>query len=178
MFHLYHLVPRNFEGNTLYPLNMLRNRLPEVYEAHARKYEGREMLLTRRVPLLDCLWNDVLHFSPVHPEQIRDALRAVGYEWEPRRWFAVDPAACGFDAGNTVVYLYPARGRGDFATRDEDYIAYDPALLEEVATLPQATAAYYAEAVAVGAPIFVFHRIAHILHRGSIECNRVKALEV
>ena len=178
MPYVYHLVPHNFRGDALYPLNRLKDAQPELYAEHARKYQGRDRLLSRRVPLLDCLWNDVLHFSPVHPEQIRDGLRAAGHEWKPRRWFEVDPAACGFDAGNTVVYLYPARERGDFATRDEDFTAYDPALLEEMTTLPQATAAYYAEAVAAGEPIFAFHRIPHILHRGSVECNGMNVVEV
>ena len=178
MSHLYHLVPRNFAGDTLYPLNVLRKKLPAVYEAHARKYEGREALLQRRIPILDCLWNDVLHFSPVHPRAIRDAYNAAGGTWKPRRWFEVAPLSCGFDARNTVVYEYPLRERGDFTLRADDFSPFNHELLDEMTTLPEGTAAHYAEALAAGRPVFVFHLIPHVLHRGSIERDRVAVIEV
>ena len=58
---VYHIRSADFRGTTLYPLNRLRDRYPDVYEAQRAKYRGREWLLEARVPLLDVLWNDVIH---------------------------------------------------------------------------------------------------------------------
>ena len=46
-----------------------------------------------------------------------------------------------------------------------------------MATLPKETAAYYAEAVAVGEPVFAFRFIPHILHLGSINSRNVGVIE-
>lgn len=77
--YLYHKVPPDFVGPILYPLNRLKQRLPDVYARQVKKYQGREAVLKRRIPHLNCLWNDVLHFSPVHPTQCRAALQAAGF---------------------------------------------------------------------------------------------------
>lgn len=61
--HVYHLVPKNFVGNVLFSLNRLKDTLPETYATQVGKYAGREKILERRIPKLDCLWNDVLHCS-------------------------------------------------------------------------------------------------------------------
>lgn len=78
MSSLYHMVPKNMSGTVLYPLNQFRERMPEVYAAHVAKYAGREAVMAQRIPNLDCLWNDALHFTAVDPVVIREALREAG----------------------------------------------------------------------------------------------------
>ena len=68
---VYHLVPKQLQGNSLYPLRQLQVAAPELAEFYAQKYKGREAVQERSVPPLDCLWNDVLMFCPVHPRQIQ-----------------------------------------------------------------------------------------------------------
>ncbi|MBI2087070.1 MAG: hypothetical protein HYT69_02770 [Candidatus Zambryskibacteria bacterium] len=67
MEYLYHQIPKNMFGTLLYPLNVLKETHPEIYAEHAKKYVGREQLLTATVPPLNCLWNDVLHFTAIAP---------------------------------------------------------------------------------------------------------------
>lgn len=63
---IYHLVPSNLAGSILYPLNRLKETFPEVAVTHVKKYEGREGLLNRRIPL-----REAGHlFRP--PEVVRD----------------------------------------------------------------------------------------------------------
>lgn len=83
-FLIYHMVPQNLTGEVLYPLNVLRTHLPEIYDAQVKKYSGREGVMAHKVPILECLWNDVLHFSPVHPSKIRDAIADAGWRWKPK----------------------------------------------------------------------------------------------
>jgi hypothetical protein len=37
----------------------------ELYKKNVLKYEGREELLNVQVPILNCRWNDVIHFSAI-----------------------------------------------------------------------------------------------------------------
>ena len=48
MVYLYHRVPENLIGETLYPLNELKTLYPDVYAEHVKKYEGREEKMDRR----------------------------------------------------------------------------------------------------------------------------------
>ena len=71
MIYLYHSVPKNLEGSILYPLNTLKGKHPDIYEQQVSKYVGREHIKEQRIPILDCLWNDVLHFSAVNPKEVK-----------------------------------------------------------------------------------------------------------
>ncbi len=76
---VYHRVPANLTGDRLYPLNTLQHLHPEIAEAHRAKYQGREWLLETRIPPLDCLFNDALMFSPVHPARLLGEMREGGH---------------------------------------------------------------------------------------------------
>lgn len=62
-------------GKTLYPLNVLKHEIPEAASNHLLKYHGREWALGKEIPILNCLWNDVLHLSPVSPQIILDTMK-------------------------------------------------------------------------------------------------------
>jgi len=59
--HLYHRVPADLKGHILYPLNQLKSIYPSLYDTKATTYQGREAVMQARIPLLNCLWNDVPH---------------------------------------------------------------------------------------------------------------------
>jgi hypothetical protein len=99
------MVPKNFTGSILYSLNQLKTRLPEIYAIQVQKYTGREILMQCKIPLLNCLWNDVLHFSPVHPNKIREAFVSAEFEWTVRPWFAISPVNYDFSPENAVIFL-------------------------------------------------------------------------
>jgi hypothetical protein len=80
MPYVYHAVPHLMKGTVLYPLNELKDREPALYDAHSTKYEGRKHLMKERIPLLDdCLWNDVLFLTAVHPAKFRKAYESAGF---------------------------------------------------------------------------------------------------
>jgi hypothetical protein len=82
---LYHRRPADLRGETLYPLGLLRNIYPDVYELERAKYAGREALLDLWIPLLEVRWNDALHLCPLHPSRLASAWRAAGIDspaWE------------------------------------------------------------------------------------------------
>lgn len=176
--HLYHRVPHNLTGSILYPLNVLKDKSPEIYANQVKKYEGREYLLTRQIPHLNCLWNDVLHFSPVHPAQVRAALLEAGFSWKPSKWFVIDPEILDFNSQDTVIYLYPARQFGDFSLHATDFEPFTIDKLSQLSNLPTATIEYYKSTRANNRRPLLFHRVPHILHHGSIDTTLTKTIVV
>lgn len=87
---LYHLVPEEMSGTMLYPLNQLKSLHPAIHDYAVNKYIGREAVMQQVIPLLNCLWNDVVFLSPVHPEKIHVARRREGLAADTskkRDWF-------------------------------------------------------------------------------------------
>jgi hypothetical protein len=178
---LYHFLPSPLIGDTIYPLNCLKRLDPELYHRHAAKYQGREELLQRRIPLLDCLWNDVLHLSPVHPALIRDAKLQLGLTWPPkgRAVCVVDPDSVGMTAQNTVIW------RNDGTTRKTDlritpdcFSPFSAHAVPELRHVPPQTLEYFAETKRTGEPTFLFVGISHILFLGAIKVRDTVVITV
>ena len=75
---LWHHVPQNMQGSLLWPLRALEEVSAEVAGVQRAKYAGREHIANLHVPLLDCRWDEVVFFSPIHPDTIHDAVRSAG----------------------------------------------------------------------------------------------------
>jgi hypothetical protein len=68
--HLYHDVPAELIGSTLYPLNDLRESHPDIHAREIATYDDHPSRITlprTTIDALDCLWNHVLHASPIQP---------------------------------------------------------------------------------------------------------------
>ncbi len=78
--YVYHAVPEPMLGATLYPLNALRVVHPVAYEYAVQKYNWRKSFLEMVIPKLNCLWNDVLHFTVIHPNTVYQELKAAGMQ--------------------------------------------------------------------------------------------------
>ena len=176
---VYHLTPSNMVGDTLHPLNRLQEIHPNIYEKQIQKYRGREQIIKRRIPILNCLWNDVLFFSNIHPKAIRHGFIAVGKQWKPQKWYTVNTTSCNFNEQNTVIY-HPdmTRMKDDFALSPERFSAFDSDELETMNELPPANLAYYRESAERGEPIFAWHGLPHILHLGSVLIKNIEILEI
>lgn len=164
MNFLYHQVPKNMEGEILYPLNELRAAEPELYAEHAKKYVGREKVMEQTIPLLNCLWNDVLHLTAVHPQTLKNALIEAGGDTEMHiTCYQIDPFALNTE--NTIVYLYSSPF-GEQST--DDYVPFIPDDIEKYSTISKETKQYYREEYAKGNKPLKFHMVPHVLYRGSI----------
>lgn len=174
--YLYHRIPNDMEGDVLYPLNVLKESMPEVYKMHAKKYEGREELMERTVPILNCKWNDVLHLSSVHPQVVHEHLQKIGSPGlSGKRFLCIDPRA--FEPLRTVVFLYES-GNVDQSTIDTEVVPYDYSRVGEYSVFPKVTEEYYAEESAAGRKPLIWHRIPHILYKGSIRIDQHSILVV
>ena len=175
MLYLYHRVPDNMQGSVLYPLNVLKEKFPEAYSAHARKYKGREAVMESVIPPLRCLWNDVLHFTAVHPREVLAALRQFGNYDGKFDYYRI--AAASIEPDKAVVYLYPPDAVGR-EKHQEDFVPYKVEELEKFAALPEAAVAYYKERLSHGSRPLMYHLIPHILYRGTIDVSDAEVISV
>lgn len=163
---LYHMVPEPMIGTVLYPMNSLKETLPETYALEAKKYEGRDSVMSQRVFPLDCLWNDVLHLTAVPPQVLKDTMLKAGRPgWRPMSFYQIDPAS--LDATLATVYRYDRETAGPVEAGD--FSPFDPTHFDQYAALPPAAEAYYVRLYAAGKKPLLFHRVPHILYKGPID---------
>ena len=165
---LYHRKSPAFHGGTLYPLNVLHDVVPELYERQRAKYAGREQTLDQRVPPLGCLWNDVLHFSPVHPSRVAALAREAGLVWYEAEWFEIDPQAAGFTPANTAVFRY-SDTRLEPPIPDDEFEPFDLPQLARMTEPPPAVREYYRTIPRGSARYFIFAGVPHVLRHGAVD---------
>ncbi len=179
MNYLYHGVPKHLEGNILYPLNILKDKLPNVYEKEASKYVGRERVKENRIPAFNCLWNDVLHFAAVHPAELKKALVEAGMdESKTLSFYQLDPGI--LNPEDCIVYLNDKKSEGEKrkAISEEDFTTYNLEDISKYSALKQETKDYYKEQLAQGIKPLMFLFVPHILYRGSVDISRVPIIQV
>lgn len=172
MDFLYHKIPDGFEGNILYPLNTLKEVLPHRYEVEVKKYEGRENLLDKNIPILDCLWNDALHISPIHPYKFKEFFATIERPiiMKGNRYFVIPVEL--LDQDKTVIYKYET-GR----MNPSEFIPFSRDELKNIQTIPLKAIQYY-KSVERGQPLFVHHFVPHVLYKGNIDISGLDIIEV
>jgi hypothetical protein len=183
--YVYHRVPPDLRGTVLYPLNRLKERFPDLYETLQQNYATRRDIAALRIPPLDnCLWNDVLFFSPIHPARFQSALAEAGHTlpspW--RRYYQINARL--LNSASTVLYRSSETyWAGHFDVEKAsvqiglDCAPFDPELLDELGEVPQATRDHYASVTAEAAaqagqagtfPVLFLHT-PHILYKGQLD---------
>ncbi|MSR73368.1 hypothetical protein EXS61_02080 [Candidatus Parcubacteria bacterium] len=175
MNYLYHSVPKDLKGNILYPLNVLKEKFPEIYKQQFSKYAGREHITKQIIPILDCLWNDVLHFSAVKPREIKQSLIEAGYPDFKMSYYEIDSKL--IEPKNAIVYLYNHTDNKD-KMNIENFAPYNPDEVATFSTMPQATKDYYKEMINKGERPLLHHRIPHILYKGTLDINGVTMITI
>jgi len=166
------MVPKNMSGETLMSLNKIKLLDAELYKQYAKKYDDhpeRPKLLEKEIPKLNCLWNDVIHFLPIHPHLVYDALRTVGVKVKTDLLFYKIPITNLVNNQN-VVYLYRKENyKGPAANiYSEDVFFIDIEEYKEITELPIDTRNYYEEENKKGNRFGMFPFIPHILSLGEV----------
>lgn len=172
MDYLYHRVPKNMQGSILYPLNVLKTSNPEVYAAEVKKYEGREKILSAKVPPLDCLWNDVLHFTAVAPNELKANLAKADIELPSVAWFKIPVDRILGEKSIAFTYRRDVSKIPEF----NEYETFDPVRMNIYRTVPPETIEYYKEMKAKGYRPLLFHRVPHILYKGSVDTTGLEVV--
>jgi hypothetical protein len=176
--YLYHMVPPDMEGNMLHPLTTLKKTHPHLYIRKAEKYKDRPEIMENFIPTLECMWNDVFHFSPIDPKELKAALVEAGRSPQEMKFYQIDPKL--LDTKLTTIYLYRDSTKdynGDRMNSD-NFSKYNPNVLGEHATIPEGTKAYYKKMYSKGKKPLLFLGIPHILHKGSLDISDLPVITV
>ena len=166
MTYLYHGIPEDMKGNALIPLNQMMTVDAELRNKYLEKYKGREEILERKIPLLDCLWNDVVQLLPLHPKKLFALQKQLSIvdEIPDYRYFQIDSSK--LDPSKTVVYFKTAPGEENVTVKWLSDVNFD-----ELQDIPPATANYYKKMVGTGEPVFNYQFVPHVVYRGTIDVS-------
>lgn len=177
---IYHFKRKNMVGNKLVPLNAQKATMPEIYREHIKKYNGREKLLEKRIPILDCLWNDVLHLSPINPQLILDVYHKCDFVPEARKGEIFE------------VYKIPVSKLTDdktvcFQSFNYDFHNYSPDLdkyfnftlneYRELTEVPEKQIKVWHNDKKAGRALFWYSHIMHILTRDEIDVSDCEVIQ-
>lgn len=163
-------------GEVLYPLNQLAAVDSSLAHAERKKYEAREQLMAVRLPILNCLWNDVLHLSPVHPAKIKRALMETGFgpDLPPvRNFFAIDPIL--LISGKTVHFRNSMDTAGKYDFPESDFTVFDRTRYRELEDVPEQQRSYFVRIKEEGGRPLLWARTPHVFYQGGIS---IKGAEV
>lgn len=179
MPYMYHRVPDDMFGTKLYPLNVLRSVNRDIYRIARSKYlhdderglPDRTFLMAQVVPKLNCLWNDVLHSSSVHPQKIMDAWTTAGFT--PRRPLTMFEIPLEMlDPDRLLIYEYRT---WTIDLPEGEFIPYDPERYGHYAEVT-AIAREKFKSMTARRPFWMFAHIPHVLYRGEIETRDLRTI--
>jgi len=161
----------------LYPLNRLKDNLPAVYENAVKKYNGREWLLAATLPPLGCLWNDVVHFSLLHPAAIYRHLSDVGIDdskWEVK-WFEVPLE--DVLAHPCTLYKNNRQDRSGREFPENDFEHVSEERVCELSGMPERNLRYYRECVEQNTHPLLWCYAPHVLVKGELDISGCRVFD-
>ncbi len=174
---LYHRVPDNLKYDEIMSLNQLELIDQELFDSGNWKYLNRPELKKIKIPTLNCLWNDVIFMSPVHPAQIKKALEGSGIEVKQQQeWFEICPQDCGFNSFNSTIFMYSSAS-SDSSDLNE-YRSFSMDNIKPLNKLKPEVTAYYKECAIQGSKPMVFHLIPHVMHKGKLSLDKLSIIRV
>jgi hypothetical protein len=175
---LYHRARTGLVGTILYPLNQLADRFPEIHRKRQDEYRGRLDITRMRVPILDCLWGDVLFLSPIHPKKICKLRTDTGYPRVTRTYFEVDPDQCGITAENSVIFRHEVFQPEQMVLAKSDFVPFDRELIGEYSEIPAKSIAYYRDSFSQGKRPLVYLYMPQVLYMGVLSFDDLPVIEV
>jgi hypothetical protein len=166
MSYIYHGTPVKMIGNTLLPLNQMKHSQPELYDKYVQKYADRPEVMKKKIPLLNCLWSDVIQFLPIHPKKVFTLQRELGLidKVPPYTFFQIDLSK--IDPSKAVIYFKDAPGDENVVVKWLKDVDLD--VLQEV---PTATVHYYKSLIGSGELPFNYQFVPHILYLGDVSVS-------
>lgn len=175
--YVYHFVPDNMEGTILYPLNVLKYINPGIFQVAVKKYEGREIIMDRNIPVLDCTWSDVLFFSTVYPGKIKEFMNSYNKGGKINWTFYKIPID-DLDPKNLIIYKSGILGN-DKNIEGGCIENYNPNTFDNYSEMTEITKNYLIKAFAKPEPGFLlFHGAVHVLYKGNVDVSRYEVINL
>lgn len=168
MTWLYHVVPSNMNGATLYPLSKLKEEAPDTYQSEIKKYKSRKEILEQRIPLLEAQWDEVIHLSPVPPKQIKEAANLN----ETIQAYKINEAELKRE--KAVLWEYKDRSPGI----SKQHVHWLQNInLNDYHNLPSKTTKYYNDCKNRGKNPLLFVHIPHVFYKDTIDVEGAEIIK-
>ncbi len=174
---VYHLCSADMRGTTLYPLNGLRERFPDVYARERLKFEGRESVLDFRVPHLGVPWGDTVNMSALDPRLLVAARRRLGVPFSrllqrrlariPIERIAGLPSVV-YDSATHWVNSSPGEDVA-LTPPESEFSPFDPSTYEELHEVPRLHLEYLQRQQSRGELALGFVFVRHVLVAGDVD---------
>lgn len=152
----------DFTGSELIPLNDLKGTHPEIYEKAFQKYSGREAITQYRLPLLNCLWNDVIHLAPIHPSIVKRNIESLGGQTRPdTKWFKI-PARL-LQSARAIYFENDAVSKTDYSFPLARINPFIWNCYSELNEIPEHTIKYFQETISQEKRPLLFNGVQHVL---------------
>lgn len=178
--YVYHLVPNSMLGEKLIPLNQIKEIDAQLYEKYMDKYNNspdRKLLLERKVPKLNCRWNDVVHFSPLHPNHIYQAMKELNVNVPDEVKFYKIPIE-NLQGNENAIYYYNQKYYGGpsapISPSNIDLLKIDD--YEELDKIPKETFDYFQRESNKRNRFGMFHLVPHILSMGQVSIENAEVI--
>ncbi len=168
------------QGSILYPLNRLKQLHPELAKKPLEKYSWRQDLLQRKIPSLNVLWNDVLHFTTLHPSKTFDALKLLKGSVGKRIQIVHVPVSL-LDERRCVYFVGSDRARNNLSEmHTEEVFPFIRTEYQEAQNVSEAQIEKWKENLQKSEPVLLFSRTRHLLYAGELEISgfTVEPLEI
>ena len=174
--YIFHGFPSKKRGETLMPLNILKNVYPDIYEHEVAKYQGRENIMRTYIPLLDCYWNDVLMFCIVDPSKIMKAWAETGHEMaRPGRWYRID--AEKLEPEKTAIFLYQNDFNQEYGYKESEFVPFSSERYKSLTYFHEKTLAHYAEYPKKVERLLLYYWLPHVFYKGTIPFSDLELCE-
>jgi len=155
-------------GRTLYPLNKLKEVYPDLYESEKEKYSWRQSEMMFTIPYLDVLWNDVLMFSPINPEVVKNELAKIGIITNVFDNYIKIPIT-DLNPKSTVWFDYSQEYVEGLKEKSKDIRLFDFSNYQELTEIPEHAKRYLKEAAFQDPEKFlIYWGIPHVLTADNI----------
>jgi hypothetical protein len=173
MAFVYHKVPEKMSGNIIYPLNMLRDIHPELYEVRTERHRNQPKVLDDSIPRLACFWNDVLHFTALHPSKIAEALKKFGYTIN-LKYYEIEAEKLAPE--KTTVFLKPKTV--GTPVKVFNFIDFNSKEINKLTTLSELAIANNKNIPTVDEFLMHYCGAPYILYKGNLNVEGLKIIEV
>jgi len=176
MNYIYHLFLEDMKGQILYPLNVLKNKYPSIYKKEAEKYSNeRKKVMKRKIPFINCLMSDVLHFTTVHPSKIAKALKEAGYPLKKSKWLKINSKK--IDSTKAIIYLFSFKKKESEFMAEDNFVEFNGKNLSEYNKIPARTKRYYKKEIRSGRRPLKFLFIPHVFYKANLNIKGVEIIE-
>jgi hypothetical protein len=184
---VYHLCAPDFRGTTLFPLDDLREVLPEIYERERVKYDRRESVLEYVIPGLGVTWGATVNLSALDPAHLVAARRRLGVPFStlltrrvlriPVNRIAHLPAV-RYNSKTHWINSSPGDASVPLAPPEREFLPFDPVTYEEVAEVPELHLEYLRRQLGRGERALGFVFVPHVLVAGPIDVSGLESEEL